>query len=193
MKKIYLVGGGGHCVSCIDVIESSSQYTIAGIFDTDEKKGQKVLGYPILGGDHEISKYVDAGSEFLITVGQIKTAEVRKKIFKHLSSLNAKFATVISSRAHVSKHARVKSGTIIMHDALVNAGAEVGEQCIVNTKALVEHDAVVGNFCHISTGAIVNGNVIVQDDVFLGSQAVTLQGITVESGKVIPAGSFYRG
>ena len=193
MRKIYLVGGGGHCVSCIDVIESTGQYTIAGIFDTDEKKGQTVLGYPILGGDNEISKYVGADSEFLITVGQIKTAEVRRKIAKHLSSLNVKFATVISARAYVSKHAQISPGTIIMHDVLVNAGAFVGEQCIVNTKALIEHEAKISNFCHISTGAIVNGNVIVQEAVFLGSQAVTLQGITIEPGKVIPAGSFYRG
>lgn len=193
MKKIYLVGGGGHCVSCIDVIESTGNYTIAGIFDVDEKKGQTVLGYPILGGDGEISKYVSNDSEFLITIGQIKTAEVRKKIFKHLSSMNAKFATVVSARAYVSKHAKVNPGTIIMHDALVNAGAVIGEQCIINNKALIEHEATVGNFCHISTGAIVNGNVVVKDAVFLGSQAVTLQGITIESGCVIPAGSFYRG
>lgn len=193
MKKLYLVGGGGHCVSCIDVIESTDHYMIAGIFDDDKKKGQTILGYPILGGDKEISKYVSGDAEFLITVGQIKTAEVRKKIFKHLSSLNAKFATVVSSRAYVSKHAKVNSGTIVMHDALVNAGAVVGEQCIVNSKALVEHEAMIGNFCHISTGAIVNGNAVVKDAVFLGSQAVTLQGISVESGKVIPAGSFYRG
>lgn len=193
MKKIYLVGGGGHCVSCIDVIESVGQFTIVGIFDTEEKKGQTVLGYPILGGDAEISKYVNSDAEFLITVGQIKTSEVRKKIAKHLTSLNAKFATVISAKAYVSKHAKVKPGTIVMHGALVNAGASVGEHCIINTKALIEHEVKIEDFCHVSTGAIVNGNVVVKESVFLGSQAVTLQGITIAAETVIPAGSFYRG
>ena len=193
MRKIYLVGGGGHCVSCIDVIEGTGQFKIAGIFDSEDRKGQTVLGYPILGGDAEIANYVSSDAEFLITVGQIKTAEVRKKIAQHLSKLNAKFATVISARAYVSKHAKVGAGTIVMHDALVNAGVTIGEQCIINTKALIEHDAKVGNFCHISTGAIVNGHVVVKESVFLGSQAVTLQNITIEQEKVIPAGSFYRG
>lgn len=193
MKKIYLVGGGGHCVSCIDVIESTGQYIIAGIFDVEEKKGRTVLGYPILGGDVQIAKHIAPDAEFLITVGQIKSADVRKKIAQHLVSLNAKFATVISARAYVSKHATVKTGSIVMHGAIVNANASIGEQCIINTKALIEHDAHVEDFCHISTGAIVNGNVVVKESVFLGSQAVTLQGITVQSGKVIPAGSFFRG
>jgi sugar O-acyltransferase (sialic acid O-acetyltransferase NeuD family) len=158
-----------------------------------EKKGQTVLGYPVLGGDDEVAKYVSSNAEFLITVGQIKSAEVRKKIYNNLVALKAQFATVVSLRAYVSQHAKIGAGTIIMHDALVNAGAVVGAQCIINTKALIEHDAKVSDFCHISTGAIVNGNVTVQESVFLGSQAVTLQGITVEAGKVIPAGSFYRG
>lgn len=193
MKQIYLVGGGGHCVSCIDVIESTGVYKIAGIFDVPEKKGQTVLGYPVLGGDEEVAKYVSSDSEFLITVGQIKSADIRKKIYKNLVALKAQFATVVSSRAYVSRHAKIGAGTIVMHDALVNAGAVVGAHCIVNSKALIEHDAKVLDFCHISTGAIVNGNVTVQDSVFLGSQAVTLQGITIDAGKVIPAGSFFRG
>ena len=39
MKKpeIILVGGGGHCKSCIDVIEAESRFTIKGIIDQDGK------------------------------------------------------------------------------------------------------------------------------------------------------------
>jgi hypothetical protein len=33
MKKIILVGGGGHCKSCIDVIENENKYKIIGIID----------------------------------------------------------------------------------------------------------------------------------------------------------------
>ena len=41
MKKIILLGGGGHCKSCIDVIESEKKYTIKGIFE--KKKEKKIF------------------------------------------------------------------------------------------------------------------------------------------------------
>jgi hypothetical protein len=47
--KIILVGGGGHCHSCIDVIEQEGKFEIAGIVDAI-KGGEKVLGYPVLRG-----------------------------------------------------------------------------------------------------------------------------------------------
>jgi len=44
---LLLIGGGGHCKSCIDVIEQKNKYRIAGIVYLPEKKGQSVLSYPI--------------------------------------------------------------------------------------------------------------------------------------------------
>ena len=42
MKNLYLIGGGGHCKSCIDVIEQEKKYKIKGIFDL-LKKLEKVF------------------------------------------------------------------------------------------------------------------------------------------------------
>ena len=43
MKKIVLIGGGGHCKSVIDVIEQEGQFTIVGIVDNAELLGSKIL------------------------------------------------------------------------------------------------------------------------------------------------------
>ena len=37
MKKIILVGAGGHCTSCIDVIEMEKKFKIAGLIDNKKK------------------------------------------------------------------------------------------------------------------------------------------------------------
>ena len=58
MQNLILIGGGGHCKSCIDVIEHENKYKIVGILDMAEKVGQKVLGYKIIGSDSDISTYV---------------------------------------------------------------------------------------------------------------------------------------
>ena len=38
MKNIVLIGGGGHCKSCIDVIEMEKKYKILGLVDNNIKK-----------------------------------------------------------------------------------------------------------------------------------------------------------
>jgi len=47
VKDIILFGGGGHCKSVIDVIESEGSYKIRGIIDKEEMVGKNVLGYPM--------------------------------------------------------------------------------------------------------------------------------------------------
>ena len=37
MKKIILIGAGGHCVSCIDVIEMQRKFKIVGLIDKKKK------------------------------------------------------------------------------------------------------------------------------------------------------------
>lgn len=183
MKDLYLIGGGGHCKSCIDVIELEGKYQIKGIIDLEDKVGSKILGYEIIGTDRELEK-LKGSAEFLITLGQIKSPSIREKYHQ----MDLKFAKVISPRAHVSKHAIVEAGTIIMHDSLVNAGAKIGKNCIINTKALIEHDAIIEDLCHISTGAIVNGDCTVREKTFIGSNTVLKQGQEITSGSVIGYG-----
>lgn len=193
MKKLYLIGGGGHCHSCIDVIESEGKYTIVGILDLPENLGKKVLNYDIVGSDNDFEKFISSDTSFLITLGQIKSAVKRINLFDSLKKAKANMATVISPRAHVSQYATVGEGSIVMHDALVNANAHIGANCIINTKSLIEHDAVLGNHCHASTASVINGNCIVGDEVFIGSNAVLKHRVKIENKAVVQAGSFFNG
>ena len=43
-EKIILIGGGGHCRACIDVIEQEGRFTIAGIVDVPEKIAAQSIG-----------------------------------------------------------------------------------------------------------------------------------------------------
>ena len=193
MKDLILVGGGGHCKACIDVIENEGEFQIIGILDSANKVGDSLLDYDYVGTDEEIKHYVELGAYFLITVGHVESSTVRKKIAKELEVRGARLATVISSRAYVAKTATVDAGTVVMHDALVNAGARIGSHCIINSKALIEHDSVVEALCHISTGAVVNGDAKVGSGTFVGSNAVVKQGVTLASDSFFKAGRCHSG
>lgn len=190
MKPIILVGGGGHCKSVIDAAESAG-YTIFGILDVAENVGKEILGYKVIGTDDDVSKYV-GDCDFIVTVGHIKSSEVRRRIVCCIEEVGGVLATVVASTAHVSGHTVLGAGSVVLHGAMVNAGANIGRNCIINTLANVEHDAVIGDFCHVSTGVMVNGNCRVENGVFLGSQSVMLNGVSVADGCVVSAGSFVR-
>ena len=183
MKPLVLIGGGGHCKSVIDVAESAG-YTILGILDRPEEVGKKVLGYEVIGTDDEMAKYVDK-AEFVVTVGQIKSPELRIKLHNMIEEAGGKLATIISPSALVSKYATIGEGTVVLHKAVVNADAKVGKGCIINTFANIEHDVLSGAYCHISTGVMVNGGAEIADGTFIGSQSVVNQGVKINMGGVI--------
>jgi sugar O-acyltransferase (sialic acid O-acetyltransferase NeuD family) len=187
--EIILLGAGGHCRSCIDVIEAEGRFAVAGIVDRIEGgDSTSVLGYPILGTDADLPSLRKRFAFALVTVGHIRTSMIRRRLFSRLKELGYVSPTIISPHAYVSSHTQVGAGTIVMHHALVNAGASVGENCIINTKALIEHDVQVEAHCHISTGAIINGGVNVGAETFFGSQAVSVQGISIAAGSFVRAG-----
>ena len=185
MKELVLLGGGGHCRACVDVIEQHGVYRIASIVDLPERRGQTVLGYPILAEDGDLPALLRQYRFFLVTVGQIKSCQRRKQLYEAIRTGGGEPTTIVSPLAYVSRHARLGQGTIVMHHALINAGAAIGDNCIINSKALIEHDTVVGNHCHISTGALLNGGVVVESECFLGSGAVAREGVRIGQGAIV--------
>jgi len=188
-EKIILIGGGGHCRSCIDVIEQEGRFTIAGIVEMPEKKRQTVLGYSVIGANADLAELIKDSPNFLITVGQIKSPIRRIELFNDLMQMGANFPVIQSPLAYVSRHAQVAEGTIVMHHALINAGARVGKNCIINNKALIEHDAIIEDHCHISTGAVINGGVKIGRGSFFGSKAVCKEYIEIGENAVIGCGA----
>lgn len=187
-RPILLIGGGGHCVSCIEIIESIGDWSIAGIIDVRERVGQMILEYRIIGSDEDLASL----SKFryaTIAVGQLKTSAVRERVFGVALDAGFDFPVLASPTAAVSRHAVIGRGTMVFHHATVNGGARVGENCILNTGSIVEHDAIIGDFSHVSTGALVNGGCIVGRGCFVGSGAVLKHGVRLGDGVVLGAGS----
>ena len=188
MKKIILIGAGGHCNSCIDVIELEKKYKIIGL--VDNKKKIKNLKYKILGNDKNLNFLLTKYKFAHISIGQIKNVKKREEIFLNLKKIGFKIPSIISPLAYVSPKAKIGEGTIVMHGAIINRGAVIGKNCIVNTKALIEHDTFVGDNCHVSTRSTLNGGVILGNNSFIGSHAILKQNIKVGKNCFINANLF---
>ena len=192
MKKILLIGGGGHCKSVIDVIEKEGRFEIAGIIDKPELLGSNVLGYSVIGNDSDLGDLAKKYQYALVTVGQIESPSLRIKLFDLASKAGFTLLSIKSPNAYVSKHSKIGDGTVIMHHAIVNANASIGDNCIVNSKALIEHDCLISSYCHISTNAIINGGVKIGPKCFIGSNVTTKNNIIIKENSFIKAGTLVK-
>ena len=186
---LLLIGGGGHCRSCIDVIEATQEYEIVGIVEADGAQPDDTMAYPVMGFDSDLPALIEQTPHCFLTIGQVKHSQIRQTLFNRLKALGAILPTVISPTAYVSPTARVGEGSIVMHQTMVNAYAQIGDNCILNSQSLVEHDSVIANHCHISTGAKVNGQVSIGEGCMLGSNSVIKQSVDIADNSIIGAGS----
>ena len=191
MKKIILIGAGGHAHACIDVIEQCKKYSIAGLI-VKKKLTSRVFDYPILGTNKKLKKISKKIKHAFISVGQIKTSKIRINLYKEAIEAGFKLPIITSPFAYVSPRAKIGEGTIIMHGAVVNANAIIGKNCIINTSCIVEHDAIVADHCHVSTGTILNGKVSLGRGSFVGSGSVVKEEVKIGNNCVIGANIFLR-
>ena len=192
MNKIILIGGGGHCKSAIDVIEQEARFEIAGIIDKPELLGFKILGYPVIGNDFDLERLAKKYQNALVTVGQIKSALARIKLYDLAIKAGFALPSIVSPNAYISKHSKIGNGTVIMGNVMVNANVSIGDNCIINSKALIEHDCLISSHCHISTNAIINGGVTIGSKSFIGSNVTTKNNIIIKENSFIKAGSLVK-
>ena len=188
MKQLLLVGGGGHCRACIDVVEAEGVFQVRGVVQPVADASGHVLNYPVVGSDDDLEALLLETPHALVTVGQIKSPATRMRLFKLLKAHDAILPAIASPTSYRSPHASIGEGTILMHGSVVNASAEVGANCIINSHALVEHDATVASHCHIATGVRVNGGVRIGKGSFVGSGAIIKEGVEIGERVIIGAG-----
>lgn len=189
---LLLIGAGGHAHACIDIIEQQGEYTIAGVVGMQREMHEQHLGYPVIATDRDLPELARTYKFALIAVGQIRSADIRIRLYNLVLELGFQLPVIIAPTAHVSRHATVGAGTTVMHGAIINAGARVGNNCIINTRALVEHDTTVEDHCHISTGAILNGDVRIGAGSHVGSGSVIKEGVSMGKACLVGMGLSVR-
>ena len=188
IKKIAIIGGGGHAKVVASIILKLSEYEIIGYADT--KDMGKLLGFPYLGTDDSfISKYRNKIEFVALGVGQIETCEIRKCIVKKYEDANFKFPSVVSPTAIINRNVKIGKGTVIMDGVVINVDTKIGEYSIVNTNSTIEHDCKIGDFVHIAPGVTMSGNVTIGNNCMIGVGSIIIQGIKIIANTFVGAGS----
>ena len=189
-SQIFLVGGGGHALSCVEVILSNRSFGLVGFTDSNNSAVLSKFGYSYLGNDSLFESLHEAGHSAAIGIGQITNSNKRVDVFHSLKQLGINLPVIVASTAYVAKDVKLHEGTIVFHNAVVNIGAQIGSNCIINTSAVIEHGCVVGSHTHLAPRSVILGDVKIGQHCFIGAGAIIFQGVTIPDYSVIPAGSF---
>lgn len=188
MKKIVLIGGGGHSKVIIDIINSTNEYEIVGITEKNNIT-KSVLDIPVLGDDSILEGLFNKGVEYaFISVG-IGQNHIRNLLYKKIKEVGFKFPILIHEQSIISTYSQIGEGTCVMAGAIINPNTRIGVNSVINTGAIVEHDCIIGDNTLISPGAILAGNVTVKDNAFIGMGSKILEGRVIGKNVTIGAGT----
>lgn len=189
--RCILLGAGGHARVLVDALRAAGGVELAGVLDSGvQTPGTSVLGVPVLGGDELLDGMKARGvSTFVVSVGSVGDASVRRRLFELGRQRGLKPLTVRHPAAVVSNAARVAEGCQLLASCIVNVGSVLGENVIINSGAIVEHDCEIGAHAHVASGAVLAGGVRVGTGAHIGVGATVRQGISIGAGAIVGAGA----
>lgn len=194
MRKLVLIGGGGHCKSVLDAALRMDAFQEIVILDPNLPIRSEVMGCAVYGDDDKLDELRKKGfEEAFITVGCVGDTSLRRKLAKKADRYNFTYPCVIDPSAVVSEFAKLERGIFVGKNAVINSGAKIGEHSIINTGAIVEHDCHIGAFTHVAVGVTLCGDCNIEEDVFIGAGATLIQGLKIERNRFIKAGEVVVG
>lgn len=188
MKKIVLIGAGGHCKVIIDIIKSRNKYEIIGI--TDKYAKGSVLDVPIIGDDSILKNVHSEGVDYaFIAIGALSQINIRSDIYTNLKNIGFKLPVLVHKNAVVSPFSSIEEGTCVMAGVAINPGVNVEENCIINTGSVIDHDCKIGCNTHISPNVSIAGGVNIGCNSHIGIGSSIIQEINIGNNVTIGAGS----
>lgn len=182
MKKVVILGAGGHAKVIADIINKSGDEVVGFLDDNlDIQNNIIYLNKKVLGTTNDIDKYKDY--YFVIGIGNNK---IRKKLAE---KYNLKWYTAIHPNAVIGNNVTIGEGSVIMPGVVINTGTSIGSHCIINTSSSIDHDNVIENFVHISPGSHLCGTVKVGEESWICAGVTVINNINIISNCIIGAGS----
>lgn len=189
MRKIVVVGGGGHAKVVIDAIKCGKEFEVCAISDPGLKKSSLVAGIPVVGDDGALPGLFKKGvKDAFVAVGSIGDCSVRKKIYDNLKKTGFRLPVIAHPKAVIAGDVELGEGVFVAAGAVVNTGAKIGNNAILNTSSSVDHDCIIGDFTHIAPGVTLSGGVVVGNETHIGTGANVIQNIKIGKRCMVGAG-----
>ena len=185
MKRLLIVGAGGHGRSVAEAISLGSEFVVAGFLDDAFPELRKVWAYPVLGKVADLARFRELGEYAFVAIGN---NVLRQRVADQLANAGFVLATVIHPRAIVSPTSNIGEGSAVMAGAIVGTEAVLCQGAIVNCGAVVDHHCRVGDFAHLGVNAAMAGGSVLGAGAWMQAGAALGYGVEIDAGRVLALG-----
>jgi len=191
MKKVFVLGSGGHAKVLIDCLHQIKNIQILGLLEINSTfYGVEVLGEKVIGNEDEILSHYSPKDVYLINaIGSVRVSKNRQVVYEKFKKLGYQFLSVIHPTASVASEVRLGEGVQLMAGCTIQPGNQIGVNVIVNTNASVDHDCIIRDHVHIAPGVTCSGSVNIGLSSHIGTGAVIIEGVTIGNYCLIAAGA----
>lgn len=165
-------------------------FTVVAFVD-DDLAAAELNGFPLITLARAAERHPDAG--VLATVGQPRARE--RMIAKAAElGLRATAPLLHPNVEYDHQHVSFGDGVVVCAGSILTVNIVVEAHVQINLDCTVGHDAILRAYATLSPGVHISGNVTVEVGSFLGTGAVTVQGLPerpllIGSGSVVGAGA----
>ena len=191
MKKLLIVGAGGHAKVVIEAALQSSKYDDFYLIDDKYKldRDYKILNkWPLVGSTKDIfnplikKKFKNA----FVAIGDNNS---RISFLNCLKKEGYSIPNIIHPSSIISPSAKINYGSAILSNAVINAETFIGFGSIINTSSNIDHECIIKEGVHICPGVNVAGNVEIGKLSFIGVGTSIKNGIKLGNQVIVGAGS----
>lgn len=188
IKKIVIIGAGGHSRVVLSILRYYKQFNIIGIADRHAgTTGERIMGFKIKYTWNDLDNIYKKGARrAIIAVGDNRE---RKRLFTKLVDMGFNIPTIIHPSAIIEKDAILGDGNVICMGAKIGTNVHIGGNCIIYTGAILDHEVSIGDHVFIAPGCAIAGRVKIGEGAFIGIGSCIKEEVRIGKNAVIGAGS----
>lgn len=185
MKRLIIIGSGGHGRVVADYAENLKEYQKINFLDNSYGTNNTNGVWQVIGKENDWLPYIEEADFIVAFSDNLK----RLKFTHDLLSAQAKVVNIIHPSAIVSPHISIGVGNIIAANTTINYGCTIGNGVIINTAASVDHDCNLADGVHISPGANIAGGITIGEHSWIGIGSSVIEGLKLASNTQVGAGA----
>lgn len=185
MKRLLIVGAGGHGCAVAEAVLAGGIFQLVGFVDDAAPTLTQVWDLPVFGPTDDLNPYHQYADAAVVAIGNNR---LRVELHNRMLVAGFELVTVVHPKAIVSPRACIGAGSAVMAGAMIGTEARLGVGVIVNSGAVVDHHCRVEDFGHLGVNAAMAGGSVLGRGAWMQAGAVLGYGVKVDAGFVLEPG-----
>lgn len=183
MKKLLIVGAGGHGRCCLEIAKAMQDFQVISFLD--DNGSHKINDYSIIGTIDEMSSYYGEYEDIFIAIGN---NTIRKKLSKKAKEIGYNLVNLIHPAAMIMD-ADIGEGCVCFSGVVIESQAKVGNGCIITSNSVINHDAVLEDYVLVYSNTTIRPNTLIGTETRIGSNCCIEMNVKIQAGSEITTGS----